>query len=388
MSADASGRLRVAFVITGLEAGGAEHTLLRVLPRLVGTIRPKVLSMTGLGPIGERLQAAGIEVEALGMPRSGAALWRLPALIGWLRAEAPEVVQTVLYHANLVGGLAARLAGVRSVAWSIHNSAGRLDAVKRSTRHIVHASARLSGWLPDRIMCCSELALRNHVALGYDASRFELIPNGFDLDLWRPDREAHGWLRAQFGFPAEAPVIGLFARLDPQKNHAGFFEAAGLLHRERPDVRFVLAGQGVTDATPQVRAWMERAGVAGVTRLLGQRDDVARLAAGLDLSVLMSIGEAFPNTVGESMACGVPCVVTDVGDAALMVGPTGVVVPVDDPRAAAQAWRAVLELPPDERRRMGQAARARIAERYELSVVARRYADFYQRLAGPSAARA
>ena len=387
MSANASGRLRVAFVITGLEAGGAEHTLLRVLPRLVDTIRPRVLSMTGMGPIGDRLRAAGIEVDALGMQRSGAALRRLPALIRWLRADSPHVVQTVLYHANLFGGLAARLAGVRNVAWSIHNSAGRLDAVKATTRRVVLGSATLSHWLPSRIMCCSELAYRNHVALGYDASRFEVIPNGFDLSHWRPDPAARRWLRAELGFAADAPVIGLFARLDPQKNHAGFFEAAGRLHRARPDVRFVLAGQGVSADAPEVLGWMERAGLAGVTRLLGQRDDVARLAAGIDLSVLTSIGEAFPNAVGESMACGVPCVVTDVGDAALMVGATGLVVPVDDPGAAAQAWQAVLDLPAVERERMGLAARERIAQRYELSVIARRYADFYHRIAEPSATR-
>jgi glycosyltransferase involved in cell wall biosynthesis len=372
-------------VISGLELGGAEHVLLRVLPRLPKAIRPRVLSMTRVGPVGERLRALGVDVDALGMPRSGASVLRLPALVRWLRADAPDVVQTVLYHADLLGGIAARMAGVRSVAWSIHNSAGRLDALKASTRAVVGVCARLSHRLPDRIMCCSQAAVRNHVALGYDASRFELIPNGFDLTQWRPDRDARARLRAELGLPADAPVIGLFARLDPQKDHAGFFEAAGRLLRERPDARFVLAGEGVTDADPRMRAWMARAGVTEATRLLGPRDDVARLLPGLDLSVLTSIGEAFPNAVGEAMACGVPCVVTDVGDAALMVGPTGVVVPPADPGAAARAWCAMLARSAAERARMGEAARARIAERYELASVAERYAAFYQRLSARSA---
>jgi glycosyltransferase involved in cell wall biosynthesis len=375
-----SAPIRVAFVISGLEVGGAESVLLRIVPRLTPHIEPEVISLTTVGPIGEQLQDLGVPVHALGMPASIMSITHLPNLVGRIRALAPDVVQTVMYHADLLGGIAARVAKVPAVAWSIHNSAGRLDAMKRSTRITISACAYTSSRIPDRIMCCSETARRNHIALGYDASRFDVIPNGFDLDVWRPDPSVRRAVRAELGFEPDVPLVGLFARLDPQKDHAGFFEAAGRLHRIRPDVRFVLAGSGVTDSDPQLSEWARRAGVTDVVRMLGLRDDLRRLVPSLDLAVLTSIGEAFPNAVGEAMACGIPCVVTDVGDAAAMVGDTGRIVPPNDPESAAAAWAQVLGLTPEARFALGAAARERVSKLYEMSAIARRYRQFYETL--------
>lgn len=377
-------RVRVAFVITGLRTGGAEQTLLRLLPRLDPRIEPHVLSLTSLGDLGPAFVEAGVPVEAMGMaPGPGAplAFWRLVRRLGQLR---PAVVQTALYHADLVGGLAARLAGVPRLAWNIRNGGAALDALKPHARAAVWLSARASWRLPDRIVCCSHAARQRHVELGYDDSRFEVIANGFDLARWRPQQDARARLRAELAIPAAAPVVGLVARLDPQKDHRGFFAAAGRLHRERPDVHFVLAGGGVDASAASLRAWIDDAGVGAVTHLIGRRDDMHDWMPGLDLLVSTSIGEAFPNVVGEAMACAVPCVVTDVGDSAWIVGDTGTVVPPGDPEAAARAWRDFLERPAAARLEQGRAARARIAGAFELSTVVRRYDDFYLDLArGP-----
>ena len=377
-------RVRVAFVITGLRTGGAEQTLLQLLPRLDPRIEPHVLSLTSLGDLGGAFVDAGVPVEAMGMaPGPGAplAFWRLVRRLGQLR---PAVVQTALYHADLVGGLAARLAGVPRLAWNIRNGGAALEALKPHARAAVWLSARASWRLPDRIVCCSRAARRRHVELGYDDSRFEVIANGVDLARWRPWPEARARLRAELAIPAAAPVVGLIARLDPQKDHRGFFAAAGRLHRERPDVHFVLAGGGVDARAANLRAWIDDAGVGAVTHLIGRRDDIHDWMPGLDLLVSTSIGEAFPNVVGEAMACGVPCVVTDVGDSAWIVGDTGTVVPPGDAEAAARAWRVVLDRPAASRLEQGRAARARIAGAFELSSAVRRYDDFYLDLArGP-----
>jgi glycosyltransferase involved in cell wall biosynthesis len=173
--------------------------------------------------------------------------------------------------------------------------------------------------------------------------------------------------------------------LDPLKNHALFFAAAGRLHETNPEVHFLLAGNGVDDRSATVQRWVRDAGVGAVTRLLGQRRDVERLTASLDLATCCSISEAFPNALGEAMCCGVPCVTTAVGDAAEIVGDTGRVVPGDDAEALAGAWRSMLTMPAADRKQLGEAARNRVRSRFEMSVVARQYLRLYESSIGRGA---
>jgi glycosyltransferase involved in cell wall biosynthesis len=188
-------------------------------------------------------------------------------------------------------------------------------------------------------------------------------------------------VRAELGLAAHAPLIGLVARFDPQKDHQGFLQAARRLHAHRPDVRFVLAGPGVDQCNGTLARTIAEAGLVNAVHLLGPRSDVPRLMAAFDVASLSSRwGEAFPNVVAEAMACGIPCVVTDVGDAAEIVGDTGLVVPPCDPQALAGGWERMLALPAEQRRDLGEQARARIAARYDLRQVTQRYETFYSTL--------
>jgi glycosyltransferase involved in cell wall biosynthesis len=189
-------------------------------------------------------------------------------------------------------------------------------------------------------------------------------------------------VRAELGLPPDAPLIAMVARFDPVKDHPTFLEAAARLHARRPDVRFLLCGRDVTWENRGLAAAVERAGARGFVHLLGQREDVARVTAALDLSTLSSsCGEGFSNVVGEAMACGVPCVVTDVGDSGAIVADTGLVVPPRDPEALAAAWAQLLARPAEERAAIGRAARRRIEDNYSLDVIVRRYQDLYEELA-------
>lgn len=376
--------MKVVHVITGLGVGGAEVMLARLLSGMNrDRFRSSVVSLTELGAIGEEIRHEGIPVHTLGMrpglPDPGA----LARLIRLLQRERPDVVQTWLYHADLLGGVAARLAGNLPVAWGIHSSNLEPGIVKRSTILTARACARLSPWLPGAIVCCSEATRRAHAALGYSAEKLVVIPNGFDLDRFRPDPDARLAVRRELGLPDGAPVIGLLARFHPQKGHRVFVEAAALLHAHRPDAHFLLAGDGVTIENPELTGWIDAAGLHGRCHLLGRRGDVARLHASLDLATSSSVAvEAFSLVVGEAMACGVPCAVTDVGDSALLVGETGRVVPADDPVALAGALADLLGLDPAARAELGRWARQRIADHFSLPRIVRRYEDLYERLAG------
>ncbi|HYR07436.1 MAG TPA: glycosyltransferase [Longimicrobium sp.] len=380
-------RVRVCHVITGLGAGGAEwmlHSLLSATDR--GRFDPVVVSLLPGGIVADAIRELGVPVHSLRLR----GVWDAPAgvvrLARLLRRLRPDVVQGWMTHANLMAGAAARLAGGVPVAWGIHNvniGGGTNNAFTRST---IWIGGVLSGRLPGRIVYCAQTALRAHEAVGYEPGRGVVIPNGFDVDAFRPDPAAGAAVRAELGIPADAPVVGLVARWDPLKDHETFVAAAGRLAAGRlaagrPDARFVLAGRGVDAGNAALARMLEAAGIADRCHLLGDRRDVARVLAALDVSALSSRMEAFPLVVGEAMACGVPCVVTDVGDAALLVGDTGRVVPPGDPEAMAAAWRELLELPPEARARLGLRARARIVERYSLRTAVDRYQALHLQLA-------
>jgi glycosyltransferase involved in cell wall biosynthesis len=293
------------------------------------------------------------------------------------------MMQTWMYHADLVGGLAAQLVGNIPVAWGIRHSDLNSETSSRLTHLTVKTCAILSRWLPDRIVCCSEASRQVHTALGYAAEKMVVIPNGYDVETFRPNAGGRASVRKGLAVSEDAPIIGMVARFDPQKDHRTFIRAAQLLHRDRPDAYFLLCGNEMTWENQELARWIDEAGLRTRCHLLGRRDDdIANLTAALDIASLSSAyGEGFPNVVSEAMSCGVPCVVTDVGDAALIVGQTGIVVPPRNPEALAAAWRKMLEMGCEGRRHMGIAARQRIRERFDISEVAGRYEHLFEELA-------
>lgn len=376
--------MRILHVITGLNLGGAEVMLARLLRASAheGATR-EVISLTSLGVIADRLRPLGVPVHAVGMGRlpDPAALARLAALA---RRFRPDVVQTWMYHADLLGGLAARLGTDARVVWGIHNNALDPADTRRTTRWTARLCARLSRRVPDRIVCVSRAARDLHVALGYAAERCLVVPNGFDLDEFRPDAARRREARAELDLDEGAVAFGLVARVHPQKDHATFLRAAALLAAREPAARFVLCGAGTAPGDALARA-VGAAGLTGRFRLLGAREDVPRLLCALDVACLSSTSEAFPLSLGEAMATGVPCVATDVGDCALLVGDAGRVVPARDPAALAAAWEELVRLGRDGRARLGAAARARIAARFGIGRAAEAYARLYRSLCGGAA---
>jgi len=287
-----------------------------------------------------------------------------------------------MYHADLMGGLAARLAGSPPVVWNIQNTVLEPEWSSFTSRSTLRACSRLSGSLPRRIVCCSEAAALAHQAVGYARDRFIVIPNGVDVDTFQSDPRARAEVRDELDIAPDALLVGLVARFATEKDHRSFVAAAGLTLERVPDARFVLVGDSVDDTNIELLGWLEDAGALGATILLGRRDDVPRLVASFDVAALSSITEAFPNVLGEAMAAEVPCVTTDVGDAALIVGDTGLVVPARDPESLAHALIELLEMPVATRRALGAAARRRVEDRFSLASVARSYADLYADLAG------
>ena len=229
--------------------------------------------------------------------------------------------------------------------------------------------------------------MRVHVALGYDADKFVIIPNGFDLAEFKPDPASRRDLRTELGLDAETPLIGMSARYDPQKDHVGFVAAAAGLSAKHPGVHFVLWGDGIEPRNQTLSDAIARAGMEKKFHLLGRRADVARITTGLDIASLSSAyGEAFPNVIGEAMACGVPCVGTDVGDTASIIGETGRTVAARDPGALANAWSELISLGTEGRTALGAAARLRAETCFSIAAMVARYEALYRQFAIPCAA--
>lgn len=375
--------INIVFIITGLSTGGAETMLLKLLQNLDrNRFAPTVISLSTQGEIGPRIEALGIPVFTMGMKPGMPSPIKFMSLVSLLRESRFDVVHTWMYHADLLGGLAARLAGIRAVAWGIRNSTLLPGHRQRSTLLVMKACALVSGRLPRRILTCSERARAVHAAAGYRADRFLFIPNGFDLGSFAPDAAARVSVRDELGLPPDAPLVGLIARDDPQKNHLGFVEAASRVRQNMPQVHFVLVGTGIDPGNDRLTRAIETAGLQDRFHLLGRREDIPRLMASLDVLASSSFGEAFPNVLGEAMACAVPCVVTDVGDSAEIVGDTGRVVSSGDMAGLARHLVELLQWRAERRQALGARARDRIRVRFEIGDVARRYEDCYQELCG------
>jgi glycosyltransferase involved in cell wall biosynthesis len=374
--------IKVMHVITTLGPGGAENMLCGIASAMDNTkFQNEVVSLTGDLDLADRMQALGVRVRTLQMKAALPNPLLVVRLARWMRQSKPDVVQTWMYHANLAGTLAARLAGGLPVVWGIHHSTLDPRVDKRRTVLVNRVCAYLSRGYPSRIVCCSQASLRVHKELAYAADKLEFIPNGFDLQRVKPDPAARLSVREELGLPAEALLIGMVARFHPQKDHRNFVKAAALLCRQIPGVQFLLCGLDVNQQNSKLAEWIDEAGIGDSCHLLGVRRDMARLFAAMDIATTASLsGEAFPIVIGEAMACEIPCVVTDVGDSALIVGETGKVVAPSDPAGLAEAWRELIAAGSVVRQRLGIAARRRVEENFALRATVNRYQAVYEGL--------
>jgi glycosyltransferase involved in cell wall biosynthesis len=369
--------MKIWHVITGLGTGGAQAAL----HRLLQTLRPPDFEHVVIALGAEDSMSASItesaELHHLGMRPGRLLPHEVLRLRRMLRANRCDVVQSWMYHANLMAAMAGWGDDV-PVVWNIRHSLHALEHEKRSTRWVIRAGARLSR-RPARIIFNAAVSRTQHVAFGYDDRRSVVIPNGFDTREFAPRPVERVRVRAELGIAPDALAIGLVARVHPMKDHANFLRAAQRFSASHPRSVFVLVGDGADARNPTLGALIDGLGLREHVRLCGRRVDVAAVDNALDIAASASAwGEAFPNATAEAMACGVPCVVTDVGDAPAIVDDTGVVVPPRDAAALAAAWARLAELDPEARRALGLRARRRVVDQYAIDAGARRYADLYR----------
>lgn len=377
-------RPTVLHFIHTIGGGGAEAMLMNLAESLDPARFRSVVVAINATPwphLVRRLNDAGVTVHDL----EGTAFLQ-PATLSRLRAvlrvERPDIVQTWMHHADLIGGWMARLAGVRKVVWSvhcreIHRNPGDSDRKMAAIRRALGLSSR---FIPSRIVSCSATAIEDHAALGYPRAKMRWIPNGIDADRFKPDMDAALDTREGLKLPPQVPVIGFVGRFHEMKDLPTFLRAAALLQARMPQAHFVFCGGVEVQMSAEERALLDLLPQREQVRFESFRPDPWRLYPALNVFSLSSRTEACPMTVMEAMACGVPCVTTDVGDCARLLEGVGKVVPVRDAAALAESWEKTLRLSPVECQSVRERSRLRVLEHFTIAQAARQYEATYTEL--------
>lgn len=358
---------RIVHIIIGLGRGGAERALTRLLEGQRGNLDYEhvVISLIDLGRYGESIQQMGVSVHALGLKGTLGLPLIFIKLLVLLRKLQPDLVQTWMYHADLLGGLAAKLAGSPPVLWGIRTVDLGLGA-NPSTRIVRRLCALLSSWLPTLILCVAEAARQSHIAVGYDESRMLIVPNGFEVaqdEIADTDVFA---LRTAYGLNPDHLVVGCVGRFHPDKDHRNFVDAAILLRDEYPQARFMMVGPGLDASNSVLGSWIEAGDMKERFTLLGERSDIPLYLKAMDIFCSPSRSEAFPQVVGEAMRVGRPAVVTDVGDTSFVVGETAIIVERENAQALAKGMAKLLGAPAAQRDSLGRQAQARVCREFSI----------------------
>ncbi len=334
-----------------------------------------MISLMSAGPISKDLEEAGFPVRHLGMSRGLQSLKAVRSLRRTLASEAPDVIFGWMYHGCLAASVAR--VGLRDTAlvWGIHHSLADVRTEKRATRVILKALAGVSKYA-DGISYCSSTSRAQHEGIGFAANRVHVIPNAVDAEVFQPDPDARARLARICGFGDDRLIIGNVARSHPMKDHVAMVRTIAKLRDAGCNVHGVLIGEGLSTSAANAEA--VALGLSDRVSCLETRGDIASLVPGFDVFLLSSAwGEAFPLAVTEAMAAGVPCVVTDVGDCAELVGSTGLVVAPRDVDGMSRAVRQIIELPASERKKLGLTARARVEERFGFGAYTAAHESFY-----------
>jgi glycosyltransferase involved in cell wall biosynthesis len=364
--------MKVFHIITSLGKGGAEKSLVRLLES-DRSAEHIVVSLKSDDHYAQTLRSIGTTVYFLNFSGLRNSLNSFFLLVSLIKKNRPNVVQTWMYHSDLIGGIATLFSGRPALVWNVRNTVLDPAHTKLSTIAVAKLCALVSFWLPDSIIFCAHTSLNYHRALGYRNSQMTVVPNGFDMT---PFNLASGTFREKLGLQ-KTFVLGMAGRFDPYKDHKGLLHALAKLKHSESAFKCLLVGDGIDESNLVINQLIGELGLSAEIILLGHTNDIPQFMKSLDLYVMSSISEAFPNVLAEAMASGVPCVSTDAGDAREILGDCGILVPHSDPSALAAGIEHMMKLKPEVRRELGEKSKRRIEQNYRIESTVQSYLDVY-----------
>ncbi|MCK5810658.1 MAG: glycosyltransferase, partial [Cocleimonas sp.] len=370
--------IKIAHISTGLETGGAEVQLFRLLDAFdKHKFELMVIGLDRDTYLGDRMRELGIPVHALNIKKKPAAIVQAYKL---LKEFNPDVIHGTMYEGGVVGSILRRfLPNKPPVIWTVH------EGLENYRQESYRKQLQLRLWglmskMPESMMYVSHLNRDQHLDWGFNNDKALVIPNGVDTQRFYSNRKARKTLRKRLGIPQNSFVIGITARFHPVKNHIGFINAAALLSKTHPETHFIMVGTNIDADNKVLTNLIAKHSLQKRMHLLGNREDIPDIVNAYDVAALTSFGEAFPLTLGEAMASAVPCVATNVGDNAYIIKNTGRVVPVNDDVAMAAAWQELLEMSKKAFKQLGQAALERVMDKFTLTLQVQQHEDLYETL--------
>ena len=368
---------RVVHIIIGLNVGGAELMLKRLVlhSQKTGQFEHSVISLTYLGVIGPDLQDQGIEVYSLGMKSIASVPKVFLRLKKLLKELKPDVVQTWMYHADFLGGLAAKSVGIDNIIWGLRTTDVSQGASKQ-TVHLSKLCAKLSYYIPDSIVCAAHVSKDYHIGIGYDESKMMVIPNGFDLEALSSTEEDGLDIRRQFDLSPDDILIGSVGRFNPVKNQKLFVEVASTLIKDFPDLKFMLVGRDNDSENKELMSWVKQHNLVDNFRLLGQRNDVPKCLKAMDIFCLHSRTEGFPNVVGEAVLSDTTCVAVNVGDVGVLLDKESISLS-NDALGISNAIKNYLAYPKDKLLKKANENKDNIITKYSMEVIIDKFHSLY-----------
>lgn len=369
--------IKIIHIISSLTNGGAERTLSKLIEENINNpkIVQVILCFTNKGHYGDHFEQLGIKLYCLNMSKSVTIFTKIIKIFLIINKEKPQIIQTWMYHADLIGVLIGKLMRIKKIYWNIRSN-DLIQAKYSLTTVLIGKICSQISWLPTKIVCCSQNAIENHVKMGYLRSKFIYIPNGYDSKLLYPNPSLSR--RNHLNLNSELYLIGAVGKFDSQKDFSNLFHALSYIKHEK--FLLIMLGKDLSRDNLILCAEIKMWGLEDRVLLLGAQNDMLSWYNTFDFFVLSSRSEGFPNVVAEAAFCGVPCIVTDVGDAGLIVGANSIIVPRENSEELSKAIMQFLSLERLELSNIGKLCRDMIVENYSLSKMIDSYNKLYTQI--------
>jgi len=368
--------IKTLHIITGLHVGGAETMLLRLIKHKPESLNSTVVvSLTDTGKIGSILEKMGVTVMYLNMHNWLSIFNAVLRLKKIIKVEKPSLVHCWMYHANIIGGIAAFMAQNKNIIWSIRRSSLKFNE-SLSTFIIMKIGALLSSVIPKIIICVAESGMHNHEKYGYERNKMMVIPNGFELEKYRQDTCKRERIRKDLDIDDDQIVIGCVGRFHQSKSYDSLIASANEVIRSFKNVRYMLVGRDLNPQNAILMNWINQIGYADRFLLVGETHNVANYMSAMDIFCLPSNTEGFPNVLGEAMASELPCVVSDVGDVRKITGDLAILVESNSGKLS-EGLCDMLSKDKEERRKIGLMGRKKIEKEYPIKKICQKYYKLY-----------
>ncbi len=368
----------IIYIISGLGTGGAEMMLYKLITNLDKT-NLKIITIISLSKNKDDLfffNDSKFNIITFNFRNILFSPITFLKLIFYIRKKKPDIVHSWMYHADLIGGLAAKIAGVRFIIWGIRNSHLSTIYNKKLTRFVVLLCSKLSHYIPNIITSNSQTSALAHINIGYNKNKFKIISNGFDTTKYN-NKNTKIDIRDILNLDDDTILVSHIARYHPQKNHIGFIEAAYKINILYPNIHYIMIGSNIDMNNNILVNKIKSLNLENNFHLLGLIENISDIISNFNYFVSTSFGEAFPNVIGEAMASNVICISTNVGDCSEIIDKYGFITQDTTSLSISNSILEAINMTNDEINNMKRNAKARIETKFNINYISNEYLRLY-----------